>query len=196
MQKRKIAYIIILALVVIGCLWAFISAGVITRNFKKDLLSNAGEKQELNIKNLVITETKDDKKFWELYAENGYYDSVNKVAILYDLIGNFYTDDEVVLSMKSTKGTFDENSKKVILYDDTYIIYKDGTNVTADRFVWKGKDEDILAQGNVIIRRYGEIRTFSDKAILGNQQTQVKIIGRSKTELYSKSGDKGILGGK
>lgn len=186
MQKRKIAYIVILVLVIVGCLWAFISAGIITRNFKKSVLTSAGEKQELNIKNLIITETKDDKKFWELYAESGYYDSVNKVAILYDLIGNFYDDDKVVLSMKSTKGTFDENTKKVILYDDTYIIYKDGTNVKADRFVWTGKEDDITASGNVVIRRYGEIRTFSDKAILSNQQTKVKIIGRSKTELYSK----------
>lgn len=186
MQKRKIAYIIILSAILIGCIWAFISAGVITRNFKKEVLGSAGEKQELNIKNLVITETKENKKYWELYAESGYYDSKNKVAILYDLIGNFYDDDKVVLSMKSTKGTFDENSKKVILYDDSYIIYKDGTNVTADRFIWQGRDKDIVANGNVIIRRYGEIRTFSDKAVLSNQQTQVKIIGRSKTELYSK----------
>lgn len=186
MQKRKIAYIVVLVLVIIGCLWAFISAGMITRSFKKEMLSDAGQKQELNIKNLVITETKEDKKYWELYAENGYYDSVNKVAILYDLVGNFYDNDKVVLSMKSTKGTFDENSKKVVLYDDTYIIYKDGTNVTADRFVWKGKDEDITAQGNVVIRKYAELRTFSDKAVLSNKQTQIKIIGRSKTELYSK----------
>ncbi len=186
MQKRKIAYIVVLVLVIIGCLWAFISAGMITRSFKKEMLSDAGQKQELNIKNLVITETKEDKKYWELYAEDGYYDSVNKVAILYDLVGNFYDNDKVVLSMKSTKGTFDENSKKVVLYDDTYIIYKDGTNVTADRFVWKGKDEDITAQGNVVIRKYAELRTFSDKAVLSNKQTQIKIIGRSKTELYSK----------
>ena len=186
MQKRKIAYIVVLVLIIIGCLWAFISAGMITRSFKKEMLSDAGQKQELNIKNLVITETKEDKKYWELYAEDGYYDSVNKVAILYDLVGNFYDNDKVVLSMKSTKGTFDENSKKVVLYDDTYIIYKDGTNVTADRFVWKGKDEDITAQGNVVIRKYAELRTFSDKAVLSNKQTQIKIIGRSKTELYSK----------
>ena len=60
MQKRKIAYIVILVLVIVGCLWAFISAGVITRNFKKSVLTSAGEKQELNIKNLIITESKDD----------------------------------------------------------------------------------------------------------------------------------------
>ena len=55
MQKRKIAYIVILSLIVIGCVWAFIAAGVITKNFKKEVLQNAGEQQELNIKNLIIT---------------------------------------------------------------------------------------------------------------------------------------------
>ena len=113
MQKRKIAYIVILSLIVIGCVWAFIAAGVITKNFKKEVLTNAGEQQQLNIKNLIITETKNDEKYWELYAESGYYDNKNKVAILYDLVGNFYDKGEVVLSMISTKGTFEEETKKV-----------------------------------------------------------------------------------
>lgn len=186
MSKRKIAYIVVLVIFVLGCLWAFIAAGVITKNFKKEALESAGEKQELNIENLIITETKEDKKYWELYAESGYYDSKNKVAILYNVIGNFYDDDKVVLSMESTKGTFDETTKKVVLYDDTYIIYKDGTNVTADRFTWQGNDKDIVAEGKVVIQRYGEIRTFSNEAILGNSMTNIRIKGRSKTELYSK----------
>lgn len=186
MQKRKIAYIVILSLILIGCIWAFIMAGIITKNFKKDVLTSAGEKQELNIKNLIITETKNDEKYWELYAESGYYDSQNKVAILYDIIGNFYDKGKVVLSMSSTKGTFEELTKKIVLYDDTFIIYKDGTNVKANRFTWKGQDEDIVAEGHVVITRSGELKTLSDKAVLGKQMTNVKIIGRSKTELYSK----------
>lgn len=193
MQKRKIAYIVILSLIVIGCVWAFIAAGVITKNFKKEVLTNAGEQQQLNIKNLIITETKNDEKYWELYAESGYYDNKNKVAILYDLVGNFYDKGEVVLSMVSTKGTFEEETKKVILYDDTYFLYKDGTEVKADRFVWKGKDEDITAQGDVMIRRSGEIKTYSDKAILTNNMKTLKIIGRSKTELYNKGNFNGKL---
>ncbi len=186
MQKRKIAYIVILSLIVFGCLWAFISAGIITKNFKKDALNSAGEKQKLDIKDLLITETKDDKKYWELYADSGYYDSQNKVVILYNIIGNFYNNDEVVLSMESTKGTFNEESKRVVLYENTYIIYKDGTNVRANRFTWQGNDKDIVAQGNVIIQRNGEIKTFSNEAYLGNSMKNVRIKGRSKTELYSK----------
>lgn len=186
MSKRKIVYIVLLMTILFGCSWAFISAGLITKNFKKDILSNAGEKQELNIEKLVITETKDDKKYWELYAESGYYDNQNKVAILYNIIGNFYDNDEVVLSMESTKGSYSETNKKVVLYEDTYFIYKDGTDVKADRFVWEGNDKDIVATGNVVIRKKGELRTFSNEAILSNQMSQVKIKGRSKTELYSK----------
>ena len=186
MSKRKITYIVILSLVVLGCAWAFISAGVITKNFKKEAINNAGEKQKLNIENLIITETKEDKKYWELYAESGYYDNQNKVAILYNVIGNFYDDDKVVLSMESSKGTSSEETKKVVLYENSYFIYKDGTDVRADRFVWQGNDKDIVAQGNVIIRRNGELRTFSNEAVLTNQMTSVRIKGRSKTELYSK----------
>ena len=186
MSKRKIAYTVILLAVVIGCTWAFIAAGVITKNFKREALKNAGEKQEVNVKNLIITETKEDKKYWELYAEKGYYDNQNKVVILYNVIGNFYDKDEVVLSMESSMGTYSEEKKKVVLYDNSYFIYKDGTDVRADRFVWEGNDKDIKAQGNVIIRKSGELRTFSKEAILSEQMTNIKIIGRSKTELYKK----------
>ncbi len=186
MQKRKIAYIAILSLVIIGCLWAFIAAGVITKNFKKEALQNAGEKQKLDIKDLLITETKDDKKYWELYADAGYYDSQNKVVILYNIIGNFYNNDEVVLSMESTKGTFNEETKRVVLYENTYIIYKDGTNVRANRFTWQGNDKDIVAQGNVVIRKNNEIKTYSNEAYLGNSMKNIRIKGRSRTELYSK----------
>lgn len=186
MQKRKIAYIAILSLIVIGCLWAFIAAGVITKNFKKEALQTAGEKQKLDIKDLLITETKDDKKYWELYADSGYYDSQNKVVILYNIIGNFYNDDEVVLSMESTKGTFNEETKRVVLYENTYIIYKDGTNVRANRFTWQGNDKDIVAQGDVVIKRNNEIKTYSNEAYLGNNMKNIRIKGRSKTELYKK----------
>lgn len=186
MSKRKIAYIVILLTIAIGCTWAFIAAGVITKNFKKEILKDAGQKQELNIQNLIITETKEDKKYWELYAESGYYDNQNKVAILYNVIGNFYDNDQVVLSMESTKGTFSEDTKKVVLYDNTYFIYKDGTDVRADRFVWQGNDKDITAQGNVVIRKKGEVKTYSNEAVLGNKMTTIKIKGRSRTELYSK----------
>lgn len=186
MSKRKLAYIVILSVIIFGCLWAFVSAGIITKNFKKEALKNAGEKQKLDIKDLLITETKEDKKYWELYADSGYYDSQNKVVILYNIIGNFYNNDEVVLSMESTKGTFNEESKRVVLYENTYIIYKDGTNVKADRFTWQGNDKDIVAQGNVVIKRNGEIRTYSNEAYLGNNMKTVRIKGRSKTELYNK----------
>ncbi len=186
MSKRKIAYIVILLAVVIGCSWAFISAGIITKNFKKEALKNAGEKQEVNVKNLIITETKEDKKYWELYAEKGYYDNQNKVVILYNVIGNFYDKDEVVLSMESSMGTYSEEKKKVVLYDNSYFIYKDGTDVRADRFVWQGSDKDITAQGNVVIRKNGELRTFSNEAVLSEKMTNIKIIGRSRTELYKK----------
>lgn len=193
MSKRKIAYISILSLIFIGCLWAFIMAGVITKNFKKEVLKSAGEKQKLDIKDLLITETKNDKKYWELYADAGYYDSQNKDVILYNVVGNFYEDEEVVLSMESTKGTYNEEEKKVVLYDDTYIIYKDGTSVRADKFTWQGNDKDITASGNVCINRNGEITTYSNEAVLGNNMTSIRIKGRSKTEIYSKGNFNGKI---
>ena len=43
-----------------------------------------------------------------------------------------------------------------------------------------------MAQGNVVIRKNNEIKTYSNEAVLGNQMTTIRIKGRSRTELYSK----------
>ena len=88
--------------------------------------------------------------------------------------------------MESTKGTFNEETKRVVLYENTYIIYKDGTNVRANRFTWQGNDKDIVAQGDVVIKRNNEIKTYSNEAYLGNNMKNIRIKGRSKTELYKK----------
>ena len=92
MKKRNIGYILLFGTVFIACLWAFISAGLITNNFKKRLADESLGKQEVTIQNLLVTETKDGAKSWELFAESGFYDSDNQVAVLNDIVGNFYKD--------------------------------------------------------------------------------------------------------
>ena len=49
-------------------------------------------------------------------------DSESKVVLLYNPIGNFYKDGEVVMSFKSDKGTYQEDNKKIVLYVTLTII--------------------------------------------------------------------------
>ena len=191
MKKKNLFYIILIALVVIACLWAFISASFITEDFKKRLIDDALGKQEVTIQNLLVTETKDDQKSWELYADDGYYDNATQVAILNNIVGNFYKDNQVVASFESSKGTYNQNTKQIILYEKTLIAYKDGSNVSANRMEWHGKDSGVTADGSVRLELPSKVVVVAEKATLSPDFKTLKVFGRTKTEIYD-SGNMGI----
>ncbi len=184
MKKRNIGYIIVFVVILGACLWAFISAGIITKNFKNKIKNDDMSKKEVDIENLLVTETKNGQKLWELFAENGHYDNKNNVVILNNIIGNFYDDQSVVASFKSAQGTYNAESKKIVLYNDTVIVYKDGSNVRANRIVWAGRDEDIMAQGKIRLEKPNQAIIYGTSARLKHDLSDFEIQGRTRTELY------------
>lgn len=182
-KKRKIYLIIFLVLGGILA-WAFISAGIITRNFNREQLVGTENRQELNISSLILTETKGDKKFWEIYGEKGFYNSDNKVALLENVTGNFYSNNKVSMSFESSKGTYNEVKKQVIMYNNTHIVIKDGTSLYCDRLTWSGSDKDVIAQGHIKINRNNELVATADKAVISSDYSSFKIIGKTVTKLY------------
>lgn len=184
MSKRQIVYLGLFWALVGVLLWAFISAGVITKNFNREQLVGTENRQELDISSIILTETKNDKKYWELYGEKGYYNSDNKVALLENVTGNFYKDNEVSMSFESSKGTYNEVKKQIILYEDTHIVLKDGTSLYTDRLIWSGTDKDVIAEGNVKIQRNGDLYATAEKAVISADYSKFKIKGKSVTKLY------------
>ena len=149
MNKKKIIKIstIILSLILLwGLIWSFSVTRIVKKNSKNNNLKN----QHAIVKNIIVTETQNEKKYWEFYAKSGEYNSEHNSIRLNDLIGNFYDKNEVVVvSFKSNKGTYDEKSKKVILNGENLFVGKDGSQLYADELIWQGQDADILANGNV-----------------------------------------------
>ena len=114
--KRR-SYAVAIFLVIFVMLWAFISAGVITSSFNRAQLKGTEDQQKVDAKGIIITETKKGKKYFEIYGETGHYSNDHKLAILYNVIGNFYKDGEVAMSFQSSKGTYDETTGFITLYD-------------------------------------------------------------------------------
>ncbi len=173
-------------LTIVGLLmWAFISAGVITHNFNRSQLSGQKDKQEALINGIILTETKDDKKYWEIYGDTGTYDSTNGVAMLDNCIGNFYGEDnEVSMSFESSKGTYNESKKQIIMYNDTRIVIKDGTVLEADRLTWSGSDKPVIAKGNVKITRGKDLYATADEVEISPGYDDFKIKGNAVSKLY------------
>lgn len=184
LSRKRTIYAVVF-LIVVGILsWAFISAGIITRNFNREQLVGTENRQELDVSSIIITETKGDKKYWEIYGEKGYYNSDNKVAILENVTGNFYSNNEVSMSFESSKATYNEIKKQIILYNDTHIVIKDGTALYCDRLTWSGSDKDVIAQGNIKINRNNELIATAKKAVISSDYSRFQIVGKTITKLY------------
>lgn len=182
---RKRTIYLIIFLILVGILsWAFISAGIITRNFNREQLIGTENSQKLDISSIILTETKGDKKFWEIYGETGSYSSDNKVAMLENVIGNFYSDNKVSMSFESSRGTYNEVKKQVILYNDTHIVIKDGTSLYCDRLTWSGSDKEVVAQGHIKINRDNKLVATAEKAVISPDYSNFKIVGKTVTKLY------------
>jgi len=185
LSKKKKAYIAATFALVGILAWAFISAGIITHNFNRSQLTGIKDRQEALINGIILTETKDEHKYWEIYGETGAYDSDNGVAMLDNCIGNFYdSENQVSMSFESTKGTYNENKKQIILYQDTHIVIKDGTSLEADRVTWSGSDSPVYASGNVRITRNNEFLATADSVEISPEYERFKISGKAVSKLY------------
>ena len=186
LSKKQKAYAGAFIAIVALLAWAFISAGVITHNFNRSQLQTDQDRQEAVIDGIILTETKNEKKYWEIYGETGNYDRKNGVAILNNVIGNFYDDDnEVSMSFESSKGTYNEKKEQIILYDNTYIVLKDFTTLRANKLVWTGKDVPIVAEGNVRITRKADLLATAKKVEISPDYDKFKIIGNAVSKVYS-----------
>lgn len=183
-DKKNLAYIILFSVIIFACLWAFISAGIITKSFKNKLIDQTYKNKEANIESLLVTETKDGEKLWELYADKGMYSDLNSVVLLEDIVGNFYDKKKVTASFKADKGTYTTEKKQIILYDNVVLVYTDGTNIQAEKIIYSGKGQDIIALGDIRIEKPNEAIIMGNKAILKGDFSDFHIEGRTQSHFY------------
>ena len=178
-------YIIVFSVITVALIWAFLSAAIITRNFKKDLAENKLENKKVYVEDLLLTETKNGKKYWEIFADKGYYEDNQKVAFIQNSIGNFYDENgEVVASFQSPQAIIDSETGRIRLFYRSKLIYKDFTSIVADEFDYRGEDEPVLAKGNVVIENPGKFIITSKDAELTDEMTKITVKGKVLTKIY------------
>lgn len=185
MDKRQRTYFVIAVAISMVLVWAFITAGVITCNFNRSMVKTSGDKQELHVSSMILTETKDGQKFWEIFGETGQYSSDHKVANLTNIVGNFYKDNAVEMSFESTHGLYNEETQEIILYDNVFVVLKDDTSLIADKLVYDIKTKTLDIEGNVKINKKKSFNATADKAIIDSEYSHFKIIGTTCSKLYN-----------
>ena len=191
LDKKKRTYLIAVFGVIFVMAWAFISAGIITANFNRAQIKGKQDEQKVDARGIIITETKDGKKYFEIYGETGNYSNDHSVATLHNVIGNFYKDNKVAMSFQSSKGTYDEKTGVITLYDHTYIVLEDFTSLNTDKLIWSGSDKETVAEGHVLIKKKNEMIATAEKGFISPGYEKFKIAGKTTTKLYSdKESDK------
>ena len=165
-------------------MWAFISAKVITHDFNRQHVEGRQDEQKALVHGVILTETKDDQKYWEIYGDSGRWNSNNGEAQLDGVLANFYKDNEVSMSLKSSKGIYNSNTKAVTLYEDTLIVLKDGITLNADKLVWQNSHSPIVAEGHIKLRKANQLISTADKITISPSYESFKIEGNTVSKVY------------
>lgn len=184
LSKKQRLYILFAVGIFAVLAWAFITAGVITHDFKKQMASTNADQQQAFVNGIILTETKNEEKYWEIYGDTGEWDSSNGQAQLNNVIANFYKDNEVSMSLTSSKGTYNSEKRDIILYDDTFIALKDGITLKADRLHWIDSQTPIVAEGHIKIQKGDQLLSTADKIVISPDYSKFTISGNTVSKVY------------
>lgn len=185
-KKQKI-YIIAFSAITLVLLWSFFSAKFLTSGLNRKDLAQNGESQQALVEGIILTETKDEEKYWEIYGDSGLYDSKQETASLNNVHANFFKENKVSMSIVSSKGTYNAKDKTITLYEDTYLVIEQGLTLSADKLIYKGSDKPILAYGNVIITKGDEFAANADEIEISADYTNIKIKGNTTSRIFNRS---------
>ncbi|MCD8377656.1 MAG: LPS export ABC transporter periplasmic protein LptC [Candidatus Gastranaerophilales bacterium] len=184
MDTHQRTYFTIAFAIVMVLMWAFITAGVITTNFSRNMLRSGVDRQELQVASMILTETKDGEKFWEIFGETGQYSSDHKVANLNNVVGNFYKDNSVEMSFEASKGIYNEETQEIILYENVFVVLKDDTSLKADRLSYDIRTKELNVEGHVKINRKNSFNAEADKAFIDSNYSRFRISGSTSSKIY------------
>jgi len=184
-KKLKISLSILIILIILSS-WAFFVSTRMTKNIKKAPDNQPISDENVAVQELILTESKNGKKFWELCATSGNYDSATEQVYLKNVKGNFYKNNKVVLSFDSPDATYYDKSKQVKLYGGARAATDSNILITSKELYWKGKNDEIVAKYDVKIRRSSNILVTGNESIFTPKLSKIKMIGQVKTSLLKK----------
>lgn len=184
LSKKKRVYLTICIAVSAVLFWAFISAKIITHDFNRQMVSGKQNNQEAVVKGVILTETKNEQKYWEVYGDTGHWKGTDGIAQLDGVLANFYKDNKVTMSLKSSKGTYNSDTKVITLYEDTFIALDGGVTLNADKLTYVGSDQPIVAEGHIKVRKDNSLVSTADKIVISPNYENFKIMGHTVSKVY------------
>jgi LPS export ABC transporter protein LptC len=189
MKKRVKLAVIFIGVLLVACIAGFINVWIITGGVKmSELTQDKREKSEkVLVKNILLTETKEGKKYWEIYAKSGQYINNSEKVLLNEAMGNFYNENgEVILSFSSDNGEYDSKNKRVILKNNAKLASKNETQMEAHQITWEGVNNIVHSEGNVRAMQAEKLYITCDRSTFTTDFKDFHVYGHTITRVYDK----------
>lgn len=184
MSKKLTISLIIIAVITVLSIWAFNSSMNLTKNvnrFEQEEDLDGADKAK--VEELIITETRNSQKFWEVYASSGQYDHEKNMAKLTEVKGNFYKNNKVVLSFDAPIAFYNDKNKEIKLSGGARALTDDNVFITAKEFNWAGNKDEITAKNNVRISR-GQFLSTGNLSKFSTDFSRFEMSGNVKTNMF------------
>ena len=89
------------------------------------------------------------------------------------------------MSFESTKGLYNEETQEIILYENVFVVLKDETSLKADKLIFHIRTKVLDVEGNVIINQKNKFKATADNAIIDDEYTRFRIIGKTCSKVYN-----------
>ena len=117
-------------------------------------------------------------KVWQLTADKGIYDQINKLIHVEGNVVVIDTEDDK-RKLTANKGVYDPNNKLIHVEGEVVVTNSDGGKLTSNVLEWFGEQEMLVATGEVKISK-DDLRAFGDMAYSNNDFKHFGLMGNAK----------------
>ena len=97
-----------------------------------------------------------------------------QLAHMKGINGTFYQDDGRTMTVTADEGEVHMDSKDVVLTKNPHGVTSDGGDAVADKFTWINKDQTVVGEGNVRLKKDDTVAT-AQKATFNVALDQAKL---------------------
>ncbi len=172
-RQYKNTILVIAGICVLGgaACWAVLTKPVV--HIKKQDLSAA---KIMEYTGNTIKEEKNGKLVWELKAKHIKVNSVDKIAKL-QIVSGEYHSPQGVLIIKADNGTYNQQNQNISLQGKVVVLGKD-MHLEADKFQWQADKSILIGVGNVKIT-YKNMLATGEKIESENSFSDFKLSGNA-----------------
>ena len=126
-----------------------------------------------------IVEEKDGKIIYELDAEKMIVEAATQNAEFENINGKFYQAEGKFVEITAKRGNYNHQTGDVHVEGDVVVTDSEGAKLTGGSLDWLGKEEILIATGNVQISK-DDMRGYGDRAEATNGLRHFKLKGNAR----------------